>query len=98
VQQKKTPFDFTRARSEDTLLIMVKGACRRNGWLYDETLDSYRIAAQSYQRLGNRRAAEMFNAAYRRQQELGSPVLRSDKGEGSLEENIRRAINEFRKL
>lgn len=57
---------FSRANKEETLLVMVKAQVRKLNLMYDETLYSYRIAAESYRKFNRTRAVALFMAAHER--------------------------------
>lgn len=57
---------FSRASKEETLLVMVKAQVRKMNLMYDETLYSYRVAAENYRRFKRAKAVALFTAAHER--------------------------------
>jgi hypothetical protein len=57
---------FSQAKCEDTLLIMVRAKVREFKIRYDESLTSYRVAANEYRKYKRYAVVAMFNAAHER--------------------------------
>lgn len=54
---------FRRAATEETLLVMVKGACRDRKISYDEYVNSYAAARKVCSKFGNHTGVRLFKAA-----------------------------------
>lgn len=66
---------FARARKLETLNLMVQRLVRDMRLRYNPEINSLKVTADSYRRLGNKRAADMFAAAAQRKREIeGAPA------------------------
>lgn len=70
-------FKLRKAKSEETLEIMVGKLAKRKNYSFNRSLHTYELTATTYNKLGNKLAANFFRVVAHRETEIKTNMVRN---------------------